>query len=228
MDWAKLERWLLAALDDEPGVLAELEGEWIALREQQDPLPALLVASLAAQIVVTSFGNLTPLRKWVDRLVPALTLEPADPLARLQLASGLLCRMDFGDAKGESGQHGQRVARMGREAMAGMRLAGDWPHPNLALAAGEQLPGHYAQTGENAHGSVCVDEQVRLAAHPGVDPRLSARAIYWSAAALRLLDDIPRSQEVYAHLKESTAGLDWRWLKFQRTTMEGRPAFDEF
>jgi LuxR family maltose regulon positive regulatory protein len=226
VDWPRLERWLLEALDDEPGVLAQLEGEWIARRELSDPLPALLVASLAAQIVVTSFGNLTPLRKWVDRLAPAITLVPEEPLARLQLASGLLCRMDFGDVKGESEVHGARVARMGREAMAEMRLAGVWPHPNLVIAAGEQLPGHYAQTGENAHGSMCVDEQEKLAAHPGVDPRLAARAVYWGAAALRMLDDLPRSQAVYARLKETTAGLDWRWLKFQQTTMEGRPAFD--
>jgi DNA-binding SARP family transcriptional activator len=226
LDWHKLERWLLSALDDEARVLAEMEVAWRSLQREDDPLPAVLVASLATQIVTTSFGNLTPLHVWAERLVPGMTAEPAGPLARLQLASGLLCRMDHTDAKGESQLHGERVARMGREALRDMRLAGAWPHPNLVIAASEQLPGHYAQTGENAQGSVCVDEQERLASHPGVDPRLAARAIYWSAAALRLLDDLPRSRTVYARVAEMSKRLEWRWLQFQQTSMDGRPAFD--
>lgn len=226
VDWHQLESWQLAALDDEPGTLAQMEAAWQTLQRQADPLPALLVASLAAQVVTTSYGNLTPLHHWAARLVPGLAVEPKETLARLLLSSGLLCRMDHTDAKGETEQHGERVAKMGREALREIRLAGAMPYPNLTIAASEQLAGHYAQTGENAQGSVCVDEQERLLAQPGIEPRIAARAVYWGAAALRLLDDIPRSQAVYARLGETSRQLKWPWLQFQQTTMDGRPAFD--
>ena len=226
VDWHELEGALLAALDDEPGTLARLERRWRECEHAPDPVPAAMVASLAAQIVVTSWGNLTPLAQWSERVGRLLTLEPGTPLERLQLASGLLCRFDHGDAKEEAAQHATRVARMGRDALRDLQLAGDVPHANLAIAASEQLPGHYAQTGENAHGSLCVDAQEHLAALPGVDPRLAARAIYWSSAALRLLDDLPRSQAVYARLGETARALGWRWLDFQMADMDARPAFD--
>jgi DNA-binding SARP family transcriptional activator len=226
VDWHELEAWLLAALEDEPGTLARLESAWQRLEHGDDPAPAAMVASLGAQIVVSSFGNLTPLAHWSERAGRFLALEPADPLARLQLASGLLCRFDHGDAKEEAAQHATRVARMGREALRDLELAGPVQHANIAVAASEQLPGHYAQTGENAHGSLCVDAQERLAALPHVDPRLAARAIYWSSAALRLLDDLPRSQAVYARLGETARALGWRWLDFQMADMDARPAFD--
>src|SRR5687767_4634622 len=151
VDWHELEASLLAGLDDEPGTLARLEREWHQRERAADPVPAAMVASLAAQMVVTSWGNLSPLAAWSERVGRFLQLEPGEPLARLQLASGLLCRFDHGDAKEEAAQHASRVARMGREALRDLHLGDSVPCPNLVVAASDQLPGHYAQTGENAH-----------------------------------------------------------------------------
>jgi len=41
--------------------LAEMDAAWQSLQGEDDRLPGVIVASLAAQIVTTSFGNLTRL-----------------------------------------------------------------------------------------------------------------------------------------------------------------------
>jgi DNA-binding SARP family transcriptional activator len=220
-----LNALLLDSLDREAETLGVLEQEFLAITG--DSSEALrnraIVASLGAQIVVASYGDFSPLRRWVDRLLPAIEQVPADPMARLQLASGLMCAFDHAGERELSLKHGERIGRMGREAL--LELV-DFPFPSLVIAAYEQLPSHYAHTGENAHASYCIAQLELLAAHAAVDERIASRSLFWAAGALRLLDEVERSQTLYARVAKSAVATGWRWLQFQQIAHNGRPAWD--
>lgn len=223
--WPTLNALLLDSLDREAETLAALEQEFVAV--VGDSSEALqnraVIAALGAQIVVASYGDFSPLRRWVDRLLPAIEVVPADPMARLQLASGLMCAFDHAGERELSLKHGERIGRMAREAL--LELV-DFPFPTLVIAAYEQMPSHYAHTGENAHAGYCIAQLELLAAHAAVDERIASRSLFWAAGALRLLDEVERSQALYARAAKSAAATGWRWLQFQQTAHNGRPAWD--
>jgi LuxR family transcriptional regulator, maltose regulon positive regulatory protein len=223
--WPALNAILLGSLDREAEMLAALEQEFLAINaESPEALQnRAVIASLGAQIVVASYGDFFPLRQWVDRLLPAIEQVPADPMARLQLASGLMCAFDHAGEREMSLKHGERIGRMGREAL--LELV-DFPFPSLVIAAYEQLPSHYAHTGENAHASYCIAQLELLAAHATVDERIASRSLFWAAGALRLLDEVERSQILYARAAKSAGSTGWRWLQFQQIAHNGRPAWD--
>lgn len=225
VSWPVLHAILLDSLDHEAAALAALEREYAAVGVDAaaSVVAKAVIASLGAQVVVASYGDFSPLRHWVDRLLPAIEQVPDDAMARLQLASGLLCAFDHAGERELSLKHGERIGRMGREAL--LDLA-DYPFPSLVIAAYEQLPSHYAHTGENAHASYCIAQLELLASRAAVDPRIASRSLFWAAGALRLLDEVDRSREFYARAAGSAANTGWRWLHFQQTAHRGRPAWD--
>ncbi len=218
--WLRLDSLLKKSLDDEAGALDALEHEFDTAA---DPQRKWAIAALGAQVVVASYGDFSPLRHWVARFLPAAEEVPIDPMARLQLASGLMCAFDHAGERELSLKHGERIGRMAREAL--LELV-DFPFPSLVIAAYEQLPSHYAHTGENAHASYCIAQLELLAAHAAVDERIASRSLFWAAGALRLLDEVERSRELYARAAKSAQHTGWRWLHFQQTAHNGRPAWD--
>ncbi len=223
--WSELDAILLNSLDHESAALNALEHEFLSVPDDEPEAAAsrAVIASLGAQIVVSAYGDFSPLRHWVDRVLPAIDQVPSHPMARLQLASGLMCAFDHAGERVLSLQHGERIGRIGREAL--LELV-DFPFPSLVIAAYEQLPSHYGQTGENAHASYCIAQLELLAAHNGVDERIAARSLFWSAGALRMLDEADRSQILYDRAAKAAAKCGWRWLNFQQTAHLGRPAWD--
>lgn len=223
--WPALNVVLHDSLDREPETLAQLERDFQAVHADGEDAAETraVIAALGAQIVVSAYGDFSPLRRWVDRILPAIHQVPADPMARLQLASGLMCAFDHAGERVLSREHGERIGRMGREAL--LELA-DFSFPSLVIAAYEQLPSHYAHTGENAHASYCIAQLELLATHAAVDERIAARSLFWAAGALRLLDEVERAQVLYARAAEAAARTGWRWLNFQQIAHNGRSAWD--
>ncbi len=225
LPWARLNAILLDSLDHEADALAALQREFDAAGGDSEAAATAraVIASLGAQIVVAAYGDFSPLRVWVDRLLPAIDATPADPMARLQLVSGFMCAFDHAGERALSLAHGERLGRIGREVL--LELV-DFAHPSLVIAAYEQLPSHYAHTGENAHAAYCIAQLEVLAAHAAVDARVAARSLFWAAGALRLLDEGERAGQLYFRAAEAAARTGWRWLNFQQTAHNGRPAWD--
>ena len=90
VSWPVLHAILLDSLDHEAAALAALEREYAAVGSDAPGsiVAKAVIASLGAQVVVAAYGDFSPLRQWVDRLLPAI--EPVVVVPELNVIVLLL------------------------------------------------------------------------------------------------------------------------------------------
>lgn len=211
---------LRLAADDEVAALAVLDREHAAATSRNDGEAAGAASGAAVCIIAPSWGDLSPLRAWCDRLREVL-VPPSEPTARLLYLGGLMhCENVLPRKDSVAAPLEGNALELKPLLLRAIPTAA----PEVVLVAAEPLLDWFGQAGEKAAmGELAT--MLRGAVERS-DPRIAARSLFWLGNNLRLVDEGVAGEKAFERARAISAETGWYWIRIQLLRASARPAVE--